>query len=74
MEYLRLRFLRNIVEVGTKKLDALDVVLPVQLLVYGVGAVGRAAHRQQKHVLASGLLKSQGNRDTVSMSATHPQE
>lgn len=61
---LLLRFLGNVMKIGSQQLNTLDVVALVQLLVDGVGAVSRATHGQQQDILASSLLKSQGNGDT----------
>ena len=61
---LLLRLLGNVMKIGSQQLNTLDVVALVQLLVDGVGAVSRATHGQQQDILASSLLKSQGNGDT----------
>ena len=50
-------------EVCAEQLGALDVVALVDLLVLRVRAVVARAHRQQDHVLPSGLLQSQRHRD-----------
>lgn len=58
---LDLGLLGSVVQVSTEQLDALDVVALVELLVDGVSAVGRAAHGEEQDVLASSLLKGEGN-------------
>ena len=52
-------------QVGAEQLDALDIVPLVELLVDGVGAVGRATHRQKQHVLARRLLEAEGHGDAI---------
>ena len=56
-------------QVGTQELDALNVVLLVELLVDGVGTVGGATHGKEKDVLASGLLEGQGDGDGTTLAS-----
>lgn len=56
-------------EVGTEQLGALNVVGTVQLLVDGVGTIGRATHGQQEDVLVKGILEGQGDGDRASLAS-----
>jgi len=57
---------RNVMQICTQKLGALNIVSLVQLFVDGVGSICRAAHWQQQYVLSSRLFKGQcdGNTST----------
>lgn len=52
-------------EVCAEQLGSFNVVAGVELLVDGVGHIGRAAHGQEKNVLAGGLLEGKGDWDTT---------
>eukprot|EP00043_Microstomoeca_roanoka_P026355 m.11348 g.11348 ORF g.11348 m.11348 type:complete len:328 (-) comp6492_c0_seq1:607-1590(-) len=55
--------------VRAEKLDAIDVVGDVQLLVLGMGTIVATTHGQQQHILASCLLEGQGDGDTASFAS-----
>jgi len=52
-------------QVRAEELDALDVILLVQLLINGVRSVGGAAHWEEEDVLPRGLFEGQGHGDAV---------
>ncbi len=52
-------------QVSSKQLDTLNVVVLVELLVDRVGTVGRASHGEQEDILASRLFEGKGNGDTI---------
>lgn len=63
--HLVLGLLSNVVQVSSKQLDTLNVVVLVELLVDRVGTVGRAPHGEQEDILASRLFEGKGNGDTI---------
>lgn len=52
-------------QISAQQLGALDVIAAIEFLVDAVRGVGRAAHGQQEHVLARGLLEREGYGDAA---------
>lgn len=59
------RLLRNVVQISTEQLGALDVVGLVEFLVDGMSGIRGTSHWQQKNVLSGGLFEGQCDGDTV---------